>query len=165
MKPQLKHRDWPGLVNFFRKVHCLEKLILTIYLRILEVDVYSDATMILRIAKLILNFTMSSFSGWVDFRASFSTNPLTFESIIWNNKDIKIDGKPIYYPKYVNAGILFCYHLQFDNNNNNNNNNTNNNNNLHAYNNAIDAGLRNTNFFRVDRGTKCDSCPPESYKS
>ena len=37
---------------------------------------------------------------------------------------------------YVNAGILFCYHLQFDNNNN-----------LQAYNNAIDAGLRNTNFL------------------
>ena len=72
----------------------------------------------------------------MDFRASFSTNPLTFESIIWNNKDIKIDGKPIYYPKYVNAGILFCYHLQFDNNNN-----------LQAYNNAIDAGLRNTNVL------------------
>ena len=72
---------------------------------------------------------------WVYFRAYFSTNPLTFESIIWNNKDIKIDGKPIYYPIYVNAGILFCYHLQFDNNN------------LQAYNNAIDAGLRNTNFL------------------
>ena len=46
---------------------------------------------------------------------SSATDPLTFESIIWNNKDIKIDGKP--HPKYVNAGILFCYHLQFDNNN------------------------------------------------
>ena len=34
-----------------------------------------------------------------------------FESIIWNNKNIKIDGKPIYYPNYVKAGILFCHHL------------------------------------------------------
>ena len=96
---------------------------------------YSDATIILRIAKLYSKFYNELLQWWVDFRASFSTNPLIFESIIWNNKDIKIDGKPTYYPKYEKAVILFCYHLQFDKNN------------LPSYNNAMDAGLRNTNFL------------------
>ena len=72
---------------------------------------------------------------WADFRASFSTKPPVSESIIWNNKNIKIDGKPIYYPNYVKAGILFCHHLQFDKDN------------LQSYNNAIGVGLRNTNFL------------------
>ena len=54
---------------------------------------------------------------WADFRASFSTKPPVSESIIWNNKNIKIDGKPIYYPNYVKAGIPFCHHLQFDKDN------------------------------------------------
>ena len=60
-------------------------------------------------------------------------------------------GKPIYYPNYVKAGILFCHHLQFDKDN------------LQSYNNAIGIGLRNTNFFSLDRGTKCDSCPPKGF--
>ena len=72
---------------------------------------------------------------WADFRASFSTKPPVSESLIWNNKNIKIDGKPIYYPNYVKTGILFCHHLQFDKDN------------LQSYNNAIGVGLRNTNFL------------------
>ena len=72
---------------------------------------------------------------WADFRASFSTKPPQSESIIWNNKNIKIDGKPLYYPNYVKAGILFCHHLQFDKGN------------LQSYNNAIGVGLRKTIFL------------------
>lgn len=34
-----------------------------------------------------------------------------FKNIIWNNKDIKIDNKLIYYFNYVKVGILFCYYL------------------------------------------------------
>ena len=60
---------------------------------------------------------MSSFSGARISEPNKSTNPLISESVIWNNKDIKIDGKPIYYPNYLKAEILFFYHLQIDNNN------------------------------------------------
>ena len=55
--------------------------------------------------------------------------------IIWNNKDIKIDNKSIYYPNYVKAGILLCHHLQFDKDN------------LQSYNNVRCVGVQNTNFL------------------
>ena len=54
---------------------------------------------------------------WADFREDFSTKPSTFESVIWNNKVIKIDGKSIYYPNYIKAGIIFCNQMLFDQNN------------------------------------------------
>ena len=38
---------------------------------------------------------------WADFREHFSTKSCKFESDIWNNKLIKIDGKSIYYHNYV----------------------------------------------------------------
>ena len=91
--------------------------------------------MTLKITKPILNFYNELLQWWADFRASFSTKPPVSESLIWNNKNIKIDGKPIYYPNYVKAGILFCHHLQFDKGN------------LQSYNNAIGVGLRKTNFL------------------
>ena len=57
------------------------------------------------------------------------------KNIIWNNKDIKIDNKSIYYPNYVKAGILFCHHLQLDKDN------------IQSYNNARGIGVKNTNFL------------------
>ena len=49
-----------------------------------------------------------------DFRELFSTKPPMSKYIIWNNKDINIDNKLIYYPNDVKAGISLCHHLQFD---------------------------------------------------
>ena len=43
---------------------------------------------------------------WADFRESFSTKPPMSNYIIWNNKDIKIDNKSIYYPNYVKAATI-----------------------------------------------------------
>ena len=91
--------------------------------------------MTLKITKPILNFYNELLQWWADFLASFSTKPPESESIIWKKKNIKIDGKPLYYPNYVKAGILFCHHLQFDKGN------------LQSYNNAIGVGLRKTNFL------------------
>ena len=54
---------------------------------------------------------------WADFREDFSTKPSKSESVIWNNKLIKIDGKSIYYHNYVKAGIIFCNGMLFDKNN------------------------------------------------
>jgi len=45
---------------------------------------------------------------WADFRAEFSTKPSISEYIIWNNKNIKMDCKTIYYPLYVENGFLIC---------------------------------------------------------
>ena len=72
---------------------------------------------------------------WTDFRELFSTKPPMSKYIIWNNKDIKIDNKSIYYPNYVKDGILLCHHLQFDKEN------------LQSYNNVRCVGLQNTNFL------------------
>ena len=72
---------------------------------------------------------------WADFRELFSTKSPMSKYKIWNNKDIKIDNKSIYYPNYVKAGILLCHHLQFDKDN------------LQSYNNVRCVGLQNTNFL------------------
>ena len=56
-------------------------------------------------------------------------------NIIWNNKDIKIDNKTIYYSNYVNAGILLINHLQFNKNN------------IEFYKSAKSKGLKHTNFL------------------
>ena len=72
---------------------------------------------------------------WADFREDFSTKPSTFESVTWNNTLIKIDGKSIYYPNYVKAGIIFCNQMLFDQNN------------LESYNSAKCKGLIHTHFL------------------
>ena len=72
---------------------------------------------------------------WADFRADFSTTPPISDSIIWNNKNIKIDHKTIYYPHYVKAGILTCQHMLLNMNN------------LESYNSAKRNGLKHTNFL------------------
>ena len=72
---------------------------------------------------------------WADFRAVFSTTPPISESIIWNNKNIKIDCKTIHYPHYVEAGILICKHMLLNMNN------------LESYNSAKRNGLKHTNFL------------------
>ena len=72
---------------------------------------------------------------WADFRDNFSTKSSTFESVIWNNKLIKIDGKSIYYHNYVKAGIIFCNQMLFDKNN------------LESYNSTRSKGLIHTNFL------------------
>ena len=56
-------------------------------------------------------------------------------NIIWNNKDIKIDNKPIYYSNYIKAGILLINHLQFNKNN------------IESYSSAKSKGLKHTNFL------------------
>ena len=87
-------------------VHCLGKLTLISYLRILVVNFYLAVTILSKSLKFIRNFIMSFFSG-----GQISTKPPMSNYIIWNNKD----NKSIYYranPNYVKAGILFC-HLAF----------------------------------------------------
>ena len=74
---------------------------------------------------------------WADFRENFSTKSSTFESVIWKNKLVKIDGKStsIYYHNYVKAGIMFCNQMLFDKNN------------LESYNSTRSKGLIHTYFL------------------
>ena len=48
---------------------------------------------------------------WADFKAELSAKPSISEGIIWNNKNITVDRKTIYYPLYVKAGFLICKHM------------------------------------------------------
>ena len=58
---------------------------------------------------LTLHFIKNSFGGW-----QISTKPLISVCIIWNNKNIKIVCKTIYYPHYAEAGFLIYRHMLLD---------------------------------------------------
>ena len=50
---------------------------------------------------------------WADFRDEFSADK-PWQNIIWNNKDIRIDNKPIFYKTFFESGITHVTDLRFD---------------------------------------------------
>ena len=36
------------------------------------------------------------------------------QNVIWNNKDIQINNKPVFYKTYFDKGITYLNDLQFD---------------------------------------------------
>ena len=50
---------------------------------------------------------------WADFRDEFSADK-PWQNIIWNNKDIRIDDKPIFYKTFLESGITHVSDLRFD---------------------------------------------------
>ena len=50
---------------------------------------------------------------WADFRDEFSVEK-PWHNIIWNNKDIRIDNKPIFYKTFFESGITHVTDLRFD---------------------------------------------------
>ena len=50
---------------------------------------------------------------WADFREEFSAEK-PWQNIIWNNKDIRIDNKPIFYKTFFESGITHVTDLRFD---------------------------------------------------
>ena len=71
---------------------------------------------------------------WANFRAEFFTKPPISEYIIWNNKNITVDCKTVYYLFYVKAGFLICKHMLLNMTN------------LESYNFAKRKGLKHSNF-------------------
>ena len=65
--------------------------------------------------KIISPFYKKLLPWWAVFGTAFSTKRSVSHSIIWNNKDIRIDNKAIYYSNYIEVGILLINHLQFNN--------------------------------------------------
>ena len=64
-----------------------------------------------------LNLRLNGFyqqllSWWADFRNAFSDINYA-QYVIWNNKDIRVDNKPIFYKKYVDCGIVYLNDLLF----------------------------------------------------
>ena len=50
---------------------------------------------------------------WSEFREDFSSEKL-YQNIIWNNKDIRVNDKPIFYKTFVNSGLILVSDLRID---------------------------------------------------
>ena len=50
---------------------------------------------------------------WRDFREKHVPE-FNGKNILWNNELIRIADRPIYYPKYVSAGVIYCQDLFFN---------------------------------------------------
>lgn len=50
---------------------------------------------------------------WSVFRDTFAEEK-DYQNIIWNNKEIKIDNKPVYFKYYREAGVTYTHDLLFD---------------------------------------------------
>ena len=49
---------------------------------------------------------------WSQFRETFATEE-DWKTIIWNNKEIKVENKPVYYKHYVYARVIYIQGLLF----------------------------------------------------
>ena len=58
-------------------------------------------------------FYLQLLRWWADFRCSFSDVNYS-QNVIWNNKDIRINNKPVFYKTYFDKGTTYLNHLQFD---------------------------------------------------
>ena len=47
------------------------------------------------------------------FRESFASES-DWKIIVWNNKEIRIDNKPVYYKNYFKSGIIYIHDLLFN---------------------------------------------------
>ena len=72
---------------------------------------------------------------WSEFRLRHATESASFDSIIWNNCNIRIDNKPLYFDNYMDAGVTFVSDLMFSLNN------------IDSFNMIKDKGLIGTNFL------------------
>jgi len=50
---------------------------------------------------------------WSEFRESFASES-DWKNIVWNNKEVRIDNKPVYYKKYFKSGIIYIHDLLFN---------------------------------------------------
>ena len=80
-------------------------------------------------------FYSEKLQWWSQFRSEFAMETTPFDSIIWNNCKIRIDGSPIYYHNYVKVGLVFVSDLTFHLNN------------IESFNMAQENGLIGTNFL------------------
>ena len=58
-------------------------------------------------------FYLQLLRWWADFRCSFSAVNYS-QNVICNNKDIRINNKPVFYKTYFDKGITYLNDLQFD---------------------------------------------------
>ena len=52
-------------------------------------------------------------SWWSEFRETFASEKY-WENIIWNNREIRIDKKPVFYKNYFDCRIVYTHNLLLD---------------------------------------------------
>jgi len=50
---------------------------------------------------------------WSEFRKSFASGS-DWKTILWNNKEIRIDNRPMHYKNYIKSGIIYIHDLLFN---------------------------------------------------
>jgi len=50
---------------------------------------------------------------WSEFRESFASGG-DWKTIFWNNTEIRIDNRPVYYKTYFKSGIIYIHDLLFN---------------------------------------------------
>ena len=61
----------------------------------------------------VSNFYLELLRWWAEFRTTFSDVSYS-QNVVWNNKDIRINSKPVFYKIFFDRGIIFLNDLQFD---------------------------------------------------
>ena len=59
----------------------------------------------------VSNFYLEVLKLWAEFRSSFSDVNYC-QNFIWNNKDIRINNKPVFYKMFFDKGIIYLNDLQ-----------------------------------------------------
>ena len=72
---------------------------------------------------------------WTAFREKHVPK-LNGKNILWNNELIRTADRPIYYPKYVSAGVTYCQDLFFNRNTSD------------SLQQVMKKGLKNVNFLQ-----------------
>ena len=62
--------------------------------------------------KISSKFYCELLSWWSDCRDSFASQR-DWQNVIWNNKEIRIDKRPVFYKNYFMAGLIFTQDLLF----------------------------------------------------
>ena len=61
----------------------------------------------------VSKFYLELLRWWVKFRSSFSDVNYS-QIVIWNNKDIRINNRPVFYKMFFDKGIIYLNDLQFN---------------------------------------------------
>ena len=59
----------------------------------------------------VSNFYLELLRWWAELRSSFSDVNYS-QNVIWNNKDIRINNKPVFYKMFFDKGIIYLNDLQ-----------------------------------------------------
>ena len=61
----------------------------------------------------MLLFYSELLQWWSEFREEFPSEKL-YQNIVWNNKDIRVNDKPICYKRFFNSSLILVSDLRID---------------------------------------------------